>query len=395
MKRSGVADLYLHPGRAPIWLFKRMKAMADALFQVMVDKYGADECLRRLSDPLWFQALSNVLGFDWDSSGATTVLCGVLHSVLSAQRHGLIGIGGKGARSRQVPIGLQTLSKELDVGGDQCQEWLYASRMTAKVDSAVLQDGYELYHHMIFINPESGHWSVVQQGMDAASRTSRRYHWLSDGLTTYVEEPHSGLFSRSQRKTVLDLTSRKSRSCRNTSVAIVTEETPNQIRRLFFQIKPPPSYQKTTLLRWMSREEKTNNSRLIAYHRVFPQKMAWDAVKRVYDLQPQNFEALIALRGIGANTLRGLALLSEMVYGESPSWVDPVRMTFAFGGKDGVPFPVNRKAYDEAISFLNGAIDEAKLDKKIKIEAFRRLQNCLSHPLAETGFSAGEDSFIG
>ncbi len=395
MKRSGVADLYLHPGRAPLWLFRRMRAMADALFQVMVEKHGPDECLRRLSDPLWFQALSNVLGFDWDSSGATTVLCGVLHSVLCPQRHGLFGIGGKGTRSRQVPIQLQTLSKELDVGDAQCRKWLYASRMTAKVDSAVLQDGYELYHHMIFINPETGHWSVVQQGMDSDSRTSRRYHWLSAGLTTYVEEPHSGLFSRSQCKTVLDLTSRKSRSCRNTSLAIAREETPNRIRRLFFQIKPPPSYQKTSLLRWMAPEEKANISRLIAYHRVFPQKMAWDAVKRVYDIQPQNFEDLLVIRGIGANTLRGLALLSEMVYGESPSWVDPVRMTFAFGGKDGVPFPVNRKAYDEAISFLNAAIDEAKLDKRIKITAFRRLQNCLSHPLIEAGFFADEDSCIG
>lgn len=384
MKRAGVADLHLHPGRAPRWLLKRMAAMADILFKVMVDEHGPFECLQRLGDPLWFQALSNVLGFDWDSSGTTTVLCGVLHSVLRSERHGLIAVGGKGARSRQVPSKLTALAEELDLSEHRGKELVHASKMTAKVDSAALQDGYDLYHHMFFLEPEKGAWTVVQQGMDPDSRTSRRYHWVSEGLTTFVEEPHSGLVSGKQQQTVLDLTARKSRKCRETCTIISREESPRRIRRQFLALRPPPSYQKTTLMHWSEPSESSYmSSTEITYHRVFPHRMDWKAVKRVYDIQPSNFEELLTVRGMGASTIRGLALLSEMVYGEPPSWQDPVRMTFAFGGKDGVPFPVNRRSYDAAIGFLEDAIDRAKLDKKEKLQAFRRLHKCLQHPLLQ------------
>ncbi len=186
MKRSGIADLHLHPGHAPSWLTKRMKAMADALFQVMYDVHGPTESLRRLGDPLWFQALSNVLGFDWDSSGTTTVLCGVLHSVLNPERHGLSAAGGKGARSRKTPTELQDIANQLDLGEQLARRLCYASRMTAKVDSAALQDNYQLYHHMFFLAPDYGAWTVVQQGMDPETRTSRRYHWISERLTTFI-----------------------------------------------------------------------------------------------------------------------------------------------------------------------------------------------------------------
>lgn len=382
MKRSGVADLYLHPGRAPGWLLRRMKAMADALFQVMIDEHGPRECLRRLGDPLWFQALSNVLGFDWDSSGTTTVLCGVLKSILQPDQHGLLAFGGKGARSRQVPAKLATLSNKLDVSEKQCQDWIYASRMTAKVDSAALQDGYNLYHHMFFLEPENGIWTVVQQGMDPNTKTSRRYHWLSEDLKSFVEEPHSGLISGKSQKQVLDLTAHESRECRETCTEIANEERPERVRRQFFQLKPPPSYHEATLLNWSDSSDIGPSSQsLIAYHRVLPKQMDWSAVKRIYDIQPTNFEELLGIRGVGANTLRGLALLSEMVYGKPPSWEDPVRMTFAFGGKDGVPYPVNRFAYDEAIRFLEDVVDRAKLNQKEKLQAFRQLRKCLVHPL--------------
>lgn len=358
-----------------------MAAMADALFQVMFDKHGSQECLRRIGDPLWFQALSNVLGFDWDSSGTTTVLCGVLKSVLRPSNHGLLAFGGKGGRSRQVPVQLAGLSNELDVSEEQTKTWIHASRMTAKVDSAAVQDGFDLYHHMFFLDPEDGHWTVVQQGMDPNARTSRRYHWISEGLSSFVEEPHSGVMSNQERKRVLNLTARKSRKCRNTCVKIVREERPNRLRRQFFQLKPPPPYHKATLTEWASLDQQGTISSFISYHTVFPKRMNWSSIKRVYDVQPQNFEELLALRGIGANTIRGLALLSEMVYGEPPSWEDPVRMTFAFGGKDGVPYPVNRQAYDEAIGFLEDAINCTKFDWKDKQRAFERLRNTVPHPL--------------
>lgn len=386
MQRSGVADLRLHPGRAPGWLLDRMKRMADALFVVMVDEHGPAECLRHLGDPLWFQALSNVLGYDWDSSGSTTVTCGVLRSVLQSTRHGLAATGGKGARSRRVPKDLQLLSDQLGFGEELTQSLIYASRMTAKVDSAALQDGHQLYHHTFFVDTKEGKWTVVQQGMNGETGTSRRYHWVSEGLAEFIEEPHSGIIGQRRCDFVLDMTARASRGCRKTSVALASEESPNRLRTLFYDYRP--SRQEITLLKW-SDTSAVPQARLRARAacapplRLFPERMDWDAVRRVYDVQPHNFEELLAVRGVGPATIRGLALLSDMCYGEAPSWEDPVRMTFAFGGKDGVPFPVNRKAYDEAIAFLDDAIDRAKLDQKAKLDAFRRLRHCLPSSSAQ------------
>jgi hypothetical protein len=385
MQRSGVADLRLHPGRAPSWLLDRMKRMADALFAVMVDEHGSAECLRRLGDPLWFQALSNVLGYDWDSSGSTTVTCGVLRSVLQSARHGLAAVGGKGARSRRVPDELQALGHELDFGEKLTQSLVYASRMTAKVDSAALQDGHQLYHHTFFVDTEEGRWTVVQQGMNGETGTSRRYHWISEGLADFIEEPHSGMVGQRRPDFVLDMTARASRGCRKTSVALACEESPTRLRRLFYDHKS--SYGEMTLLEWSKSSALTQphfraGAAISSPLRLFPDHMDWDAVRRVYDVQPSGFEELLAVRGVGPATIRGLALLSDMCYGDTPSWEDPVRMTFAFGGKDGVPFPVNRKSYDEAISFLTDAIDRAKFDQKTKLDAFRRLRYCLPKPRA-------------
>jgi hypothetical protein len=358
-----------------------MKPMADALFQVMFDKYGSHECLQRLGDPLWFQALSNVLGFDWDSSGTTTVLCGVLRSVLSSTRHGLVAVGGKGIRSRQIPKELHDLSKTMDLGEQSCKDLIYASRMAAKVDNAALQDGFHLYHQMFFLESEKCAWTIVQQGMDEDSKTSRRYHWVSEHLTTFIEEPHSGLISARRNNQVLDLTARKSRACRTTCTQIAREESPQRIRRQFLSLKSPCDYQKTTLTRWFSTAPHSLlPDSMILYHRVIPDRMDWEAVKKVYDLQPSTFEELLAIRGMGPATIRGLALLSEMVHGTAPSWQDPVRMTFAFGGKDGVPFPVDRKSYDDAITFLEDAIDKAHLGQREKLQAFQRLRTFLENP---------------
>jgi hypothetical protein len=357
-----------------------MKRMADALFVVMVDEHGTAECLRRLGDPLWFQALSNVLGYDWDSSGSTTVTCGVLRSVLQSSRHRLAAAGGKGARSRQVPKDLQVLGDQLGFGDELTRALIYASRMTAKVDSAALQDGHQLYHHTFFLDTEEGRWTVVQQGMNSETRTSRRYHWVSEDLTDFVEEPHSGIIAQRRCDFVLNMTARASRGCRQTSIALACEESPNRLRSLFCDHKS--SCHETTLLNWsdsspVSQPRIRARAALVPLHRLFPEHMDWDAVRRVYDVQPRNFEQLLAVRGMGPATIRGLALLSDMCYGEAPSWEDPVRMTFAFGGKDGVPFPVNRKAYDEAIAFLDDALDRAKLDRGAKLDAFRRLRHCL------------------
>jgi hypothetical protein len=284
--------------------------------------------------------------------------------------------GGKGARSRRTPQELQIIAQQQRLGEETAQELIRASRMVAKVDSAALQDGYQLYHHAFFLDTDEGNWTVVQQGMNEETRTSRRYHWISKDLKSFVDEPHSGLFSRNRQQLVLDMTSRESQDCRAASTVIACETRPEALQRQFDAYKAQFSYQKTTLEWWFEGPQTTLTApSLIPYHEVFPAKMNWRAVNQIFDAQPVNFEELLAIQGVGASTIRGLALLSEIVYGNAPSWQDPVRMTYAFGGKDGVPYPVDRRAYDEAIAFLEGAIDRAKVGRPEKLHAFRRLRN--------------------
>jgi hypothetical protein len=363
LKRAGVASLKLHPGRAPHWLVKRMIPMATALCEFIVDEFGSHELLKRLADPVWFQALSNVLGWDFDSSGSTTVTCGVLRCALSFQKHNMIGVGGKGLISRSVPQKLIAL-EDYGLDGSGLAE---ISRKVAKVDNAALQDGYQLYHHLFFVDTDEN-WTVVQQGMDSKSNDARRYHWTSDGTKSYIEEPHTGLISGNVQNSTLDMTSKESDKCRKTSVDISKEE-PLRTRRMFEDIKP---YGESSLVHWLDGPGPAGD---LPSYKVIPKRMDWNAVRRAYETQSSNFEQLLFLNGIGPATVRGLALIAEMIYGSAPSWADPVRMTFAFGGKDGVPFPVPRKAYDEAITFMEQAIEEAKMGRKDKVWGLKRLKN--------------------
>ncbi len=362
MKRSGIADLKLHPGRAPQWLIKRMLPMAEAICKFIVDEFGTEELLKRLADPIYFQALSNVLGYDWDSSGSTTVTCGVLSSVLSLEEHGVVGVGGKGRASRRVVEQLIALE---DYGLDGAL-LAKTSRMVAKVDNAALQDGYQLYQHMMFVDTNAN-WTVVQQGMNDRTGDARRYHWCSEYTKNFVEEPHSGLVSGQKQQNALDMTARLSDECRKVSVDLV-KEGPTRVRRLFDDLIP---YAQTTILDWMEPDGRV--LKLPAY-KVVPKRMDWNAVRRAYEVQPTGYEELLGIRGIGPATVRGLALIAEMIYGAPPSWADPVRMTFAFGGKDGVPFPVPRKSYDEAIEFMQRALEEARIGRRDRVVGLQRLR---------------------
>jgi hypothetical protein len=361
LKRTGVADLKLHPGKAPHWLVKRMIPMASAICEVIVDEFGSMELLRRLSDPVWFQALSNVLGYDWDSSGSTTVTCGVLRSALSFEKHNIIAAGGKGLASMKTPDQLLVLH-DYGLDGTQLAE---LSRFVAKVDNAAVQDGYSLYQHVFFVD-EDENWAVVQQGMNSKSNDARRYHWLCEDVTSFIEEPHSGMISGQVNESTLDLTSKDSAECRKTTLDVVKEE-PARLRRLYDDIK---CYGQSTLIPWL--DGITENT-LPAY-KVIPRRMDWNAVRRVYMTQPSNYEELLFTNGMGPATIRGLSLISEMIYGAPPAWADPVRMTFAFGGKDGVPFPVPRKNYDEAIEFMEQAVNDAKMGRREKVVGLRRLK---------------------
>jgi len=325
----------------------------------IVDEYGVDGVLSRLSDPFFFQSLSNVLGFDWNSSGTTTVLCGVLQEVFNREEYGLKVVGGKGLKSRKTQKELVDVADKYSLTEKNLSKLQYSSQITAKVDSAGIQAGYRLYHHSMFVS-EHGMWAVVQQGMNPEHRTARRFHWLSDHIQDFVEEPHEGIVGDKTHDFVLDLTSRESRRCRKT-IADLATKPPAELMREFESIKPG----QRTLVDY--------DKPLPAYD--VPSRVNWSSVERAYELQPNNFEGLLMVEGVGPATVRGLALVAELVYGEPPSWRDPVKYSFAFGGKDGVPFPVRRREYDQAIQVLEEAVRQSRLGDFEKTKAIQRLKN--------------------
>ena len=365
-RRTGVADLRLHTGVAPSWLVSRMEKLASKVFALIYEEYGEDEVLARLSDPLFFQACSNVLGYDWDSSGATTVTCGVLKKVFDSEDLGLRAAGGKGKRSRHVLSEVRKIGEDFGLSQQEVSTITYASRMTAKVDSAAIQAGYQIYHHMIFVSRQ-GKWAVIQQGMRTDERLARRYHWLSSGIKSFVDSPHRGIVGQKAHDSVLDMTARQSEPCRALSTDLVSEG-PERIRRLLNAVRHP---NQETLTNWM---EGGDRGEPMPHYSVIPQRMDWDALREAYMIRPTSYEELLAIRGIGPATVRGLALISEIVFGTAPSWRDPVRFSFAYGGKDGIPFPVDKNAMDESIRVLADAVESAKVGDLERLRALRRLR---------------------
>jgi len=364
-RRTGVADLKLHPGRAPSWLVTRMEKLSEKIFTIIHDEFGGDEILARLSNPLFFQACSNVLGYDWDSSGSTTVTCGVLKSAFDSIDVGVRAIGGKGRRSRLVLEEIDSIVEEYDLSQEETPRLAYASKITAKVDSVAVQAGYRLYHHMMFIS-RGGRWGVIQQGMRTENRLARRYHWLSSKVRSFVDRPHSGIVGELAHDAVLDMTAMESERCRDLCVDLVTEG-PERIQKWFCSTRPG---NQETLTRWMNGEA----SRPALGYWSVPRRVDWDALKAAQEIRPENYEQLLAIRGIGPATARGLALVSEIVFGTPASWKDPVRFSFAYGGKDGIPFPVDRKAMDESVAMLGAAVENARIGDMERLRALKRLR---------------------
>jgi hypothetical protein len=356
-RRTGIANLPLHGGKAPAWLFSRMTLLAREITVIIAGEFGPVEMLRRLSDPYWFQAFGCVLGYDWHSSGVTTTVCGAVKEGLRGLERdlGLFVAGGKGRTSRKTPAEIEFFGPVL-----RCEpsSLVYASRMSAKVDSAALQDGYQLYHHAFFFT-RTGEWAVVQQGMNGATRYARRYHWLGEAVGDFVCEPHAAICSQG-RGEVLNLVAKESDAARNTIASVVSSENPDKLLGEFKRLKT---------LDMPSRH-------LIALQDVEP-----DRIRRVfistYESQPRDFETLLALPGVGPKTLRALSLISELVYGAPVSTRDPARYSFAHGGKDGTPYPVDRKTYDSSIQVLHEAIRRARIGDVERIAAFKRLRSWL------------------
>jgi hypothetical protein len=364
MSLSGSALLPLHPGKAPRWLFGRMVNLAGCIIKIIVDEYGVGGLMRRLSDPWFFQSLSCVIGYDWHSSGTTTVTCGALKEAIDPDELGIAVAGGKGRASRRAPQEIDERGTRLGLTGGRIDELIYSSRMAAKVDGSMIQDGYQIYHHSFFFD-EAGDWMVIQQGINEEAGNARRYHW-SPEHRSLIEEPHEAILCDTRLESVLDMTSARSEANRRASVDLA-KERPERLRRMM--LKPLPGPQ-TRLDRWA---EDRNAARSL----VMPWTVDWDTLRGVYEFQPRDYEELLSLKGVGPATVRGLSLVAELVYGEKASWSDPVRFSFAFGGKDGVPFPVDRGAMDEAVDVLRTGVASSGVRDEEKRRALGRLRACV------------------
>ncbi|MBI5159323.1 DUF763 domain-containing protein [Candidatus Micrarchaeota archaeon] len=365
--RTGTADLPLHGGKAPPWLFKRMVKLSGAIVEALEFEYGVNEVLKRLSDPYWFQAFACAIGFDWHSSGTTTTACGALKLALNGkeEEYGVSVGGGKGKASRKTPEEIRKVGGEVFGLSEASVEGLVkASVLSAKVDNSCVQDDYQLYHHCLFFT-EKGEWCVVQQGMNEENRYARRYHWLGEKVESFVNEPHSAICCDERKKQALNMVARESSEARKASVDLV-KDNPEHLKKYF--------------MKGQSCLNDFDSLVMPAHHPVLPCDLSekdFAVLKSAYELQPENYEELFCLKGIGAKKIRALALLSDLLFGVKASWNDPVKYSFAHGGKDGYPYPVDRQAYDYSIETLKQAVENAKLGEKEKYEAVKRLKECL------------------
>jgi len=350
--RTGIANLPLHGGKAPRWLFERMTKLAREIACHVVAEHGPEEMLLRLADPYWFQAFGCVLGFDWHSSGVTTTACGALKEGIQGLEAelGLFAAGGKGAVSRKTPAQITAACEFL---GHEPEPLVQASRLSAKVDNTALQDGYQLYHHSFFFT-RSGKWSVVQQGMNDANGMARRYHWVSTSLESFVVEPHAAICC-DRRQANLNLIDRESDPVR-TAITEISREPDRDVARTIAAL-PTLNMPRHHLL-------DAANIRPGQLQKV---------LRHTYAHPPENFQTLLATPGLGPKSLRALALVAELVYGHRTATRDPAAYAFAHGGKDGTPYPVHRERYDRTIDTFRTALEQARLGRGEKRDALRRL----------------------
>ncbi len=361
--RTGTATLPLHGGKAPAWLFSRMRLLAREITLAIVAEHGPEEMLLRLSDPFWFQAFGAVLGFDWHSSGVTTTVCGALKDGLRGLEHesGLVVAGGKGGVSRKTPSEIEAAANSGHLAVDP-GPLVYASKMAAKVDSAGLQDGYQVYHHSFFFT-RAGRWAVVQQGMNDGNGMARRYHWLGDSVEDFVVEPHSAIASAAAGTNVLNMVASASLPAQKT-VTEVSRDPPDRIAGCLDRLKNLALPRRHAVELRDIRPENLSKAFLATYER-----------------QPEDFETLLGMPGIGPKTIRALALIAELMWDTPASRNDPALFSFAHGGKDGFPYPVDRPTYDRNIEILRSAVAQARLGKNEQLEALRRLAGVWStHP---------------
>lgn len=351
MKRSGVADLPLHGGRVPPWLAERMTMLGTAISESVLYHYGMSELLSRLSDPFWFQALGCVMGMDWHSSGITTSVMGALKRGLNPRAHelGIYVCGGRGKHSRKTPDELRAVADRESLNGDELAR---TSRLTARIDNNAIADGFQLYLHS-FVVSKTGEWTVVQQGMNDATGLARRYHWHSATVRDFTSDPHTAIVGQSVIEgSIMNLVDGRARAAQ-TALLEIARENPERTLREVPRLMMPTHHD--------VRGKDIDLKRLGAVLAV------------AYERQLRDFANLLLLENLGPRTLQSLALIAEIVHGTPTRFSDPARFSFAHGGKDGHPFPVPLKTYDESLAVLRRALQQARVGHSEKLDGFGRL----------------------
>ncbi len=351
--RTGIAYLPLHSGKAPAWLFSRMTRLSKLIVEVIVSNFGEDYLLNRLSDPFWFQSLGCVLGYDWHSSGLSTVLTGALKTAINPSGLNIKVAGGKGKASLKTPEEIAQFATKWQFPDEEVTKLIRTSRLVAKIDNNLVQAGYSLYHHSFFLSKD-GKWTIVQQGMNNSNKFARRYHWNSN-VKSLITNSDKGIDGVPSEDEVLDMTSEMSEDSRKLSVQTISSE--NELKYALKQV---------------------NELKMPAHHMIGRADLSDKVIKELGTLssiKPENYEELVALKGVGSKTIRALALISELVYGKEASWEDPVKFSYAHGGKDGTPRKIKLNEYEDTIYTLKDILDKSSIDYIDKMKAFKRLNS--------------------
>lgn len=383
MKR-GIATFTLDTGVCPPWLFERMVKLGRSMTDVLIEEYGPDEYIKRIADPVWFQSLGTVLAFDWNASGLTTILTAALKEAIRGREKelGVFIAGGKGATSRKTPEEIETWGARLLMPTATTNKLVYSSKMSAKVDSSLIQDDYTLYHHAFFFS-KNGAWTVVQQGMNTKNATARRYHWHSDNPADidFTVEPHKGIASQAFKPSVLNLVSTKSKKNKDLSMDLVGAGYKTLMKDIELLRRHSGEVSRMLAIKDSGQQEivfaefdrvefKHHGVELEDFSK---SKYLEKILQRVTYETPEDYEKLLAIKGVGGKTMRALSLVSEIIYGAEPSYQDPARYSFAHGGKDATPYPVDRQTYDQTIAVLEAAVRKTKISPIEKDKALRRI----------------------
>lgn len=377
----GIATMTLDTGRCPPWLFERMVHLGREMVRVIVREEGPEAFVKRIADPAWFQSLGTVLAFDWNASGLTTILTAALKEAIRGEERelGVFICGGKGSTSRKTPDEIYNWSDRISLAPSDANALVYNSRMAAKVDSALIQDGYQIYHHAFFFT-RSGAWTVVQQGMNTATVSARRYHWHSERAKDLINEPHTGIVTARRAVKPMDLTASESSKTRELSVEFVRGGYTQLMKDVKLLRKYTTDF--SALVELQKGEQQLKLIGLadteFSWHPVatedfskskYLEKILW----KLADEQPESYEKLLATEGVGPKTIRALALVAEVMYGAKPSYEDPARYSFAHGGKDATPYPVDTPTYDQTIHLMREYVRKSHLPAGEKRKAFERL----------------------